>query len=109
MALWVGHSGAILKKQQREKGRGSLSRDHMTSEKGNDSIPNFPVLSIGPHKTQPYFCFTGSGSFQGGRAIQQLEAKVPQRPLARESGFGLTTYMLREHSLSMSSSVEWGQ
>lgn len=81
----------------------------MTSEKGNDSIPNFPVLSIGPHKTQPYFCFTGSGSFQGGRAIQQLEANVPQRPLARESGFGLTTYMLREHSLSMSSSVEWGQ
>ena len=50
---------------RREKGRGQLNRDHITSEKGHDSIPNFPVLCFGAQETQLFFASQAQNAFKG--------------------------------------------
>lgn len=54
-----------IEEDRREKGRAQLSRDHITSEKGHDSIPNFPVLCVGAQETQLFFASQAQNPFKG--------------------------------------------
>lgn len=57
-----------IEEDRREKERDQLSRDHITSEKDHDSIPNFPVLCFGAQETQLFFASQAQNPFKGQRS-----------------------------------------
>lgn len=66
-----------IEEDRREKGRAQLSRDHITSEKGHDSIPNFPVLCVGARRPSSSLLHR-LRILSRGSAVQWLENKVPK-------------------------------